>query len=1001
GGPGYGTPSGNQGLGGFGAGSSGIGYQDALVDVGGAGGGGAGLGGAIFNASHLRVRNCTFYGNAAFGGSSFGLPNYPITIGESGKGYGGAIFSMSNSILDVLHATLSGNVAANGGRGIYALSTDVWLSNVLIGQSDTNVTDYAGSGCSYSLATSNLVRTSVELPAGAITGDPLLMPLENYGGLTQTMPIRSGSAALGAGVYIGLNTDQRGVARPLPPSIGAFDPEVLAGAIGVPVSRQLAVPNNGGPYSGFTVTDGGPPAGTTISDSGLWSGTPVADGSFYISVGATGAAGFGRNLYILEIGPPVLTLSPDTLPGAQAGVAYTQDFSAAAGTAPYTYTAVSGTLPPGLMLSSSGRLGGVPTRSGLFDFTVQATDSSGGAGPYTTSKVYSLSINAHDVCVGVVPGIFSWWRGEGNADDAAAGRQGTVVGGVSYTVGMVDQAFDFNGTDGAVTLPQDLVASISNNFTVECWVRPAAGRSVIAETNSGFGGLSGQRYALFPESGGDTGAGVGLSVGTNGVCVVEHGSFYIPALLVYEAALTNWRHIAVVYEDKRPTLYLDGVQVRTGLRSPRETVCPMFSLGGAYGYYAGLLDEVTVYDRVLTSNEIAAISIAEMQGKCTGLLPPVILSSPAGQSLVPGQSATLEVSVTGTPPIACQWVQDGMPVEGASGTSLQLTDLRIGLQNYQAILSNAQGVVTTRTATLTVRDTQCISLPAGARSWWRGEDNAADTLTNQHGTAQGALGFAPGKVGQAFDFNGSNAWVDLPDGMYRDIADTFTLEFWALPAAARLTTPESNVGVGALTGQRFPLLPESGGLAACAGVSVGTNGISVVEHGNDYLPSLLVYDTPITDWAHIAVVYQDKQPSLYLNGRLVRTGLCSLRSAVYPSFDLTGSYGYYKGLLDEISIYDRALSGEEIAAIYVSDSLGKCGTQAVFYVAFDGVSSDHRLRMAGGNGLPYMVQSSTNLVTWQTVVTNPGSLGPVYYTPPFDVDDQTRSYFYRARKTIE
>jgi len=64
-----------------------------------------------------------------------------------------------------------------------------------------------------------------------------------------------------------------------------------------------------------------------------------------------------------------------------------------------------------------------------------------------------------------------------------------------------------------------------------------------------------------------------------------------------------------------------------------------------------------------------------------------------------------------------------------------------------------------------------------------------------------------------------------------------------------------------------------------AGVSVGTNGISVIEHAYGYLPSLLVYDTPITDWTHIVVVYENGQPKLYIKGNLVRTGLQSTRSS--------------------------------------------------------------------------------------------------------------------------
>src|SRR6185436_1994060 len=99
-------------------------------------------------------------------------------------------------------------------------------------------------------------------------------------------------------------------------------------------------------------------------------------------------------------------------------------------------------------------------------------------------------------------------------------------------------------------------------------------------------------------------------------------------------------------------------------------------------------------------------------------------------------------------------------------------------------------------------------------------------------------------------------------------------------------------------------------------------------HATDYLPSPLVYETPVTGWTHIAVVYQNRQPRLYVNGVLVRTGLTSSMNS-FPSAQFADDgrgfgYGFYSGLLDEVSIYDRPLSAEEIQSIYNSGQVGKC-----------------------------------------------------------------------------
>ena len=154
------------------------------------------------------------------------------------------------------------------------------------------------------------------------------------------------------------------------------------------------------------------------------------------------------------------------------------------------------------------------------------------------------------------------------------------------------------------------------------------------------------------------------------------------------------------------------------------------------------------------------------------------------------------------------------------------------------------------------------------------------------------------------------------------------MEFWAWPTAGRASTTESRTGIVGHSNQRYAIFPNNfnNPAGAGAGVSVGTNGVSVFEHSASYLPSLLVYNATIAGWTHIAVVYSNRQPQLYLNGVLVRTGLTSLANS-YPSTclgEIGVGYGYYAGLLDEVSIYDRALSASEIQAIYIADGTGKC-----------------------------------------------------------------------------
>ncbi|MFZ2492074.1 MAG: ice-binding family protein [Thermoanaerobaculia bacterium] len=86
---------------------------------------------------------------------------------------------------------------------------------------------------------------------------------------------------------------------------------------------------------------------------------------------------------------PPITLAPATLPDGTVGAAYAQTITAAGGTAPYTYSILSGALPPGLVLSAAGLISGAPTTAGSYTFTVQATDAVGCLG----SRLYTIVIN--------------------------------------------------------------------------------------------------------------------------------------------------------------------------------------------------------------------------------------------------------------------------------------------------------------------------------------------------------------------------------------------------------------------------------------------------------------------------------------------------------------------------------------------------------------------------------------------------------------------------------
>jgi hypothetical protein len=170
------------------------------------------------------------------------------------------------------------------------------------------------------------------------------------------------------------------------------------------------------------------------------------------------------------------------------------------------------------------------------------------------------------------------------------------------------------------------------------WVKPSGETPLPPETNAGAESFSLARndllypppvhevYSKGPGIYLKGHAGTGIAVGTNGVCVHEHGCDYFPAILVYPAPLRDWTHVAVVYRDGRPSLYLDGKLVRTGLKSPEIVhasvgIVHARSVAPFRGQSVGLVE----FDHALADAEIAKLVAAGRVATDDESLPPIDL----------------------------------------------------------------------------------------------------------------------------------------------------------------------------------------------------------------------------------------------------------------------------------------------------------------------------------------------------------------------------------------
>ena len=151
------------------------------------------------------------------------------------------------------------------------------------------------------------------------------------------------------------------------------------GEINLLYSYQLLVSGGVGPFT-WIHTTGNWPAGLSLSSTGLISGTPTAlGGPATLTIKATdslrASSTVSVNITIVS-GPAITTGS--TLNAGEVSAYYTNTLAATGGVLPYTWTKTTGTLPPGLSLSSAGVISGTPTASVSSNFGVLLTDYMGG-----------------------------------------------------------------------------------------------------------------------------------------------------------------------------------------------------------------------------------------------------------------------------------------------------------------------------------------------------------------------------------------------------------------------------------------------------------------------------------------------------------------------------------------------------------------------------------------------------------------------------------------------
>lgn len=315
--------------------------------------------------------------------------------------------------------------------------------------------------------------------------------------------------------------------------------------------------------------------------------------------------------------------------------------------------------------------------------------------------------------------------------------------------------------------------------------------------------------------------------------------------------------------------------------------------------------------------------------------PPFLTQQPTNQTVLAGQTATFSVAAGGTPPLAFQWLAGGLPLPHATNSTLVLTNLSTSLNGYilAAVVTNLFGAVTSAPAALAVYG--CVGAPAGLVSWWPGQGGGLDVVGGNNGTLGPGTTLANGLVGPALAFSNTSAYVDIPASSSLDVGTngSFTFEAWI--------NPSDVAGVHSIA--TWATTNGSPGVQLGIGYTPWNSGVlwaSVVDMGN--VSPVSISSPPGTlvagQYQHVALTFSATNGwlNLFVNGTNVATqpwgpyapatvGDLWLGSGpVVGGNNISSDAVALDGTVEQVSLYNRALSGSELAAIYNAGPAGKC-----------------------------------------------------------------------------
>ena len=508
-------------------------------------------------------------------------------------------------------------------------------------------------------------------------------------------------------------------------------------------------------------------------------------------------------------------------------------------------------------------------------------------------------------------GLLNYWR-----MDEGAGATAFDTHHIAYSSNLdgskYGNALTFDGVDDYASIKNNsMVFERTNQITVTAWIYSygssnTQGIVTKIDGNSPFAG-----WGLIIFSGQENILNFALVNTNNANEIKVNSTIPVPK--------NEWVHVAATYDGSSnaggATLYINGIN-RTAIfkntlsgsiyNNIQESIG---SYGGQNRFFNGSIDNVRIFNRSLTGEEINETMLSERPPAISGLLSSWDLDEASGSRLYD------ENNIRWTP------YSKGMHFDGADDY------LSVSAASFNETNGSMTGWMNPANVT-SANDQPLIGNPSVARglvAWWDFNGNVLDKSGSGYdGTVKGATATTDG-MGQgakAYSFSGTDQNISTKDITQLNSASAFTVTAWALQTTAN--TQGVIWAKRATDTNKIDLTAWNDGFDyvdfATGAPNINAKFDNSVIASGVWFHSAVVFDGTASGDANRLKVYINgiQRPLTFIDGRPVPATTANLAGI---NFEIgTNAANDWNGKIDDVRVYDRALSPDEINATYNSSA---------------------------------------------------------------------------------